>query len=61
MGQTLHSVLYYNISGIDVSLRNFDVSLCRYKEGKVILEHALITESEGFQDTPSTPSRNNYE
>ncbi|KAJ6640246.1 Protein yippee [Pseudolycoriella hygida] len=33
----------------------------RYKEGKVILEHALITESEGFPDISSTPNRNNFE
>lgn len=24
----------------------------KYKEGRVILEHALITESEGFNDFP---------
>lgn len=29
----------------------------KYKEGRVILEHALITESEGFQDPPR---QNNY-
>lgn len=27
----------------------------RYKEGRVILEQALITESEGFPDPYSTP------
>lgn len=29
----------------------------KYKEGRVILEHALITESEGFPE----PRHNNYE
>lgn len=29
----------------------------KYKEGRVILEHALINESEGFPDQP----RNSYE
>lgn len=29
----------------------------KYKEGRVILEHALINESEGFPDQP----RNNYD
>ena len=27
----------------------------RYKEGRVILEHALITESEGINDFPPRP------
>lgn len=31
----------------------------RYKEGRVILEHALISESEGFNDSPIDGSAEN--
>lgn len=31
----------------------------RYKEGRVILEHALISESEGFNDSPNGSERGN--
>lgn len=34
--------------------------ICRYKEGRVILEQALISESEGFPDPYSTPPTANH-
>lgn len=52
----------------DVSCKNCDTKLGwvyefatdesqRYKEGRVILERALVTESDGFEETPAPPKR----
>ena len=55
----------------DVSCKNCDAKLGwiyeyateenqRYKEGRVILERALVTESESFDDNPGVSNDNNW-
>lgn len=56
MGETPVLVTFFKWNISTLSTNNSIPNSCRYKEGRVILEYALVTEAEGFQSEAATTS-----
>lgn len=53
--EPIFSIFFFYLKEIPIVLFYFSI-VFRYKEGRVILEQALIQESDGFLDPYSTPT-----